>query len=166
MARQLWLLRHAEAEPHGTRADAERRLTERGERQARAAGLALAGIGAEFDGVLVSPKVRARQTAELAGEQWEAGLRDLLRIHEPLAGGFDAAAALDAFAEAGGARRLLLVGHEPDFTGVIGALTGAAADLKKGGLAGLRLDGARAELMLLMRPSELALIAGQAHLSV
>ena len=34
MARQLWLLRHAEAEPHGTGADAERRLTERG----RAAG--------------------------------------------------------------------------------------------------------------------------------
>lgn len=166
MARQLWLLRHAEAEPHGTRPDAERRLTERGERQARAAGQALAGIGAEFDAVLVSPKVRARQTAELAGEEWGPGLRGLFRIHEPLAGGFDAAAALDAFGEAPDARRLLLVGHEPDFSSVIGALTGAAADLKKGGLAGLRLDGARAELILLMRPSELALVAGHAHLGV
>ena len=48
MARQLWLLRHAEAEPHGTRADAERRLTERGESQARAAGIALARLRGEL----------------------------------------------------------------------------------------------------------------------
>ena len=41
MARQLWLLRHADAEPHGIRPDAERKLTERGKRQAHVAGVAL-----------------------------------------------------------------------------------------------------------------------------
>jgi phosphohistidine phosphatase SixA len=76
MARQLWLLRHAEAEPHGTREDSQRRLTERGERQARAAGAALARLGASFEAVLFSPKVRARQTAELAAEAWPAGERE------------------------------------------------------------------------------------------
>ena len=68
MARQLWLLRHAEAEPHGTRSDSERRLTVRGEAQARAAGLALALLQADFEAVLSSPKVRASRTAELAVE--------------------------------------------------------------------------------------------------
>lgn len=42
MARELWLLRHGEAEPHDVRPDEERRLTPRGERQSRDAGAALA----------------------------------------------------------------------------------------------------------------------------
>jgi phosphohistidine phosphatase len=43
---------------------------------------------------------------------------------------------------------------------VVGQLTGARIDLKKGGLAVVRLDGASGELVVLMRPRELALIAG------
>ncbi|HMD56025.1 MAG TPA: histidine phosphatase family protein [Solirubrobacteraceae bacterium] len=166
MARQLWVLRHAEAEPHGTRADAERRLTARGRRQARAAGLALARLQAGFDAVLFSPKVRARQTAELAAERWPQAKRAVLAAHPPLAGGFDAASAREAFelaASERGARasgRVLLVGHEPDLSNVVAELTGGAIDLKKGGLAVVRLDGARSELVVLLRPRELALIAG------
>src|ERR1039458_6605437 len=98
MARPLWLLRHADAEPHGTRSDALRRLTVRGEDQARAAGIALARLQAHFDDVLFSPKARARETAELAAEQWSEEQRSRLRPHPPLAGGFDAKAALDALA--------------------------------------------------------------------
>jgi phosphohistidine phosphatase len=173
MARQLWLLRHAEAEPHGTRTDAERRLTERGRQQARAAGIALTCMQSVFDAVLFSPKVRARQTAELAAESWNAQQRALLAVHQPLGGGFDAAQALEMIA-AVSAGRVLMVGHEPDLSGVVGELTGARADLKKGGLAIvrleggaprlqsgiLRLDGVLSELLVLMRPRELALIAG------
>jgi phosphohistidine phosphatase len=158
MARQLWLLRHAEAEPHGTRADAERVLTARGEAQARTAGLALARLGADFDVVLFSPKARARQTAELAAEQWSEEQRERLRVHPPLAGGFDASQALDLLASIAADGHVLLVGHDPDFSGLIGELTGGLVDLKKGGLAVVRLDGARGELAVLMRPRELALI--------
>ena len=160
MARQLWLLRHAEAEPHGTRVDAARRLTERGERQARTAGIALTRLGAAFDAVLFSPKARASQTAELAAEQWNATERGRLRVHGPLAGGLDASAALAELAEVSADGRLLLVGHEPDLSGVVGDLTGARADLKKGGLAVVRLEGVGGELAVLLRPRELALIAG------
>jgi len=160
MARQLWLLRHAEAEPHGTRLDSERRLTERGERQARVAGTALARLGASFDEVLFSPKTRARQTAELAAEGWNSDQRERLRVHAALAGGFDASQCLADLAAVGDDGRLLLVGHEPDLSGVIGDLTGARVDLKKGGLAAVRLDGVAGELAVLMRPRELALIAG------
>jgi phosphohistidine phosphatase len=160
MARQLWVLRHAEAEPHGTRSDAERRLTPRGEGQARAAGAALSRIDVSFEAVLFSPKTRARQTAELAAEQWEAQQRELLRAHEPLASGFNGAQALDALAQIGADGRLLVVGHEPDLSRSIGDLTGGRVDLKKGGLAVVRLEGVGGELAVLLRPRELALIAG------
>src|SRR5437016_11502047 len=99
MARQLWVLRHAEAEPHGTRPDAERKLTERGERQARTVGIALARLGAAFDAVLFSPKSRAAQTAEIAAAEWDSDQRERLRSHPPLAGAFDAAQAREAISE-------------------------------------------------------------------
>ncbi len=159
MGRQLWLLRHAEAEPRGVREDAERRLTERGERQARAAGIALARLDTSFAEVLFSPKARARQTAELAAEQWSAAQRERLRPHPPLAEGFDARQALDAVNALAAEEPLLLVGHEPDLSRVVGDLTGGLVDLKKGGVAVVRLEGAGGELAVLMRPRELALIA-------
>jgi phosphohistidine phosphatase len=166
MARQLWLLRHAEAEPHGARVDSARRLTERGERQARAAGVALERIGASFEGVLFSPKVRARQTAELAAESWSADQRAKLTEALFLAGGFDAAQALDALAKISADGRLLLIGHEPDLSRLIADLSGGRVDVKKGGLAvvrleggGPRLKGVVGELAALVRPRELALIA-------
>jgi phosphohistidine phosphatase len=140
--------------------DSERRLTERGAQQARAAGLALTRLEVAFDAVLFSPKVRARQTAELAAERWSADQRALLSVHPPLASGFDAGQALDAMAGVGQDGRLLLVGHEPDLSRVVGALSGGRVDLKKGGLAVLRLEGAGGELAVLVRPRELALIGG------
>jgi phosphohistidine phosphatase len=160
MARQLWVLRHAEAEPHGVRADAERRLTARGEEQARSAGAALARLEATFEAVLFSPKERARRTAELAAEQWDEAAAVALQEHAPLAGGFGVAEALDALAGVSADGRLLIVGHEPDLSGVVGDLTGGRVDLKKGGLAVVRLAGVSGELAALMRPRELALIAG------
>jgi phosphohistidine phosphatase len=142
--------------------DAERRLTERGEGQARAAGIALERLQASFDAVLFSPKTRARRTAELAAEHWSERQRELLTVHPPLAGDFDARQALVELAGLPADGRLLLVGHEPDLSGVAGDLTGARPDLKKGGLAVVRLEGAGGELAVLLRPRELALIAGGA----
>ena len=160
MARQLWLLRHGEAEPHGTRADEQRRLTPRGERQARAAGMALAKLGVVFDAVLFSPKVRARRTAELAAREWSEEQRARLREHPPLAGAFHSPDALAALSEVPEDGRLLLVGHEPDLSNLVAELTGGGVDLKKGGVGAVRLEGVGGELAVLLRPRELALIAG------
>ena len=160
MARQLWLLRHAEAEPHGSRArDAERVLTARGREQARAAGSALGHLALRFEEILYSPKARARETAELAAEAWEQDQRACMREHAALASGFDARAALDAAAGIDADGRLLLVGHEPDLSNVVAELGGGRVDLKKGGLAVLRLDGPAGELVALLRPRELAVLA-------
>ena len=151
MAQQLWLLRHGEAEPHDARPDDERRLTDRGCAQASAAGVALAALKVEIHLAFTSPKVRARDTAALASEH--LGVDPI--EHAPLSAGFDADDALSLMASAGSDQRVLVVGHEPDFSQVVHDLTGARIDLKKGGIAAVRLDGTRGELIVLLRPREL-----------
>ena len=64
---QLWLLRHGEAVPHGSKDDFHRELTPRGERQSLAAGQALARLGVEFAACYASPLVRAQGPAVQAG---------------------------------------------------------------------------------------------------
>jgi len=141
----LWLLRHGDAADGSP--DAERPLTKKGERQSRAAGRALKRLGVEMDACLTSPKVRAADTAKLACET--LGIEP---THEPkLAGGpFDA----EALA-AGLGDNVLLVGHDPDFSMAVHALTGAQVRMKKGGLAGIE----KGELIVLMRPAELTALA-------
>jgi phosphohistidine phosphatase len=159
VATQLWLLRHGEAEPHGDRPDAERRLTERGEDQARAAGRALVALDVNFHLVFTSPRVRALDTARLALETLESELV----VHDPLGGSFDADEALALAASAGDEQRTLLVGHNPDFEQVVHDLTGGDVDLKKGGIAGIRLNGTRrGELVALLRPREIDRLASTA----
>ena len=141
----LWLLRHGEAEEGSP--DAERPLTEKGERQARDAGKALAALGAGIDACLTSPKVRAYETARLACEP--LGVEP--RIEERLSGGeFD-----PEELAAGHGDSVLLVGHEPDFSDAIARLTGGRVDMKKGGLAALESG----TLRVLVRPKELRAIA-------
>jgi phosphohistidine phosphatase len=159
MARQLWLLRHGEAEPHDARPDAERRLTDRGRDQARAAGRALAALKVEVHLAFTSPKVRARDTALLVCEA--LGVEPI--EHPALASGFDGRAALELMAAAGEDQRVLVVGHEPDFSQVVYDLTGGRIDLKKGGIAAIRLDGSRGELIVLLRPRELDRIGATAR---
>jgi phosphohistidine phosphatase len=141
----IWLLRHGEAED-GT-PDAERKLTEKGERQSRAAGKALAKLGVKIDACLASPKVRAKDTAEIACK--ELGVDP--HLEPKLAGGpFDA----DELA-AGLGDHVLFVGHDPDFSMAVHTLTGAQVRMKKGGLAAID----RGELKVLLRPAELEAMA-------
>jgi phosphohistidine phosphatase len=140
----LWLLRHGEAEDGSP--DSERPLTDKGKRQSRDAGRALAKLGVEIDACLTSPKVRAHETALLACEALGVEPR-----HEPkLAGG-----PFDAEQLAAGLGEVLLVGHDPDFSMAVHAMTGAQVRIKKGGLVGIDTG----ELKVLMRPAETAAIA-------
>jgi phosphohistidine phosphatase len=156
MAQQLWFLRHGEAEPHDARPDADRRLTERGEEQSRAAGRALSALEIPFQLVLTSPRIRALDTARLACQE----LGNDFVVDDSLSSEFAVDDALGLAAGAGEDKRVLFVGHDPDFTQVVLDLTGARVDLKKGGVAGVRMLGSgRGELLVLLRPRELALIA-------
>lgn len=142
----LYLLRHGDAED-GAGDDAARRLTEKGEAQALAAGRAMAALGHGVDACLASTRVRAAETARLACEPLgvEVELTDELR-----GGPFDGPGL------AAGRGDLLLVGHEPDFSDEVARLTGGRVRMKKGGLA--IVDGST--LVALLRPKELAAIAG------
>jgi phosphohistidine phosphatase len=157
MANQLWLLRHGEAEPHDAKADDfDRELTERGRGQSRSAGTALAALQLTFQAVYTSPRARARDTALLACEALG---------HEPivtpvLAQDFTVADARDLLLGVEPDGRILVVGHNPDFAQVVHDLTGARVDFKKGGVAGVRLEGTRGELIALLRPRELDRISG------
>ena len=152
MAHELWLLRHGDAEPHGTRPDAERRLTELGEREAQAAGAALRELHVEPTAVFTSPRVRALQTAKLACAS--LGIEPV--VHEPLSAGFTAPEALTLCA---GLEVVLIVGHQPDFGQIVHDLTGARPELATGGVAGVRLDDG-GTLLTLLRPRALRLIGG------
>lgn len=140
----IWLLRHGDAADGSP--DAERPLTEKGERQARAAGAALKKLGVGIDACLASPKVRAYETARLACEP----LGVEVQLEPKLAGG-----PIQAEELASGLGDVLLVGHDPDFSMAVHALTGAQVRLKKGGIAGIDTG----ELIAVMRPSELEAIA-------
>jgi phosphohistidine phosphatase len=141
----LWLLRHGDAA--GGSPDAERALTKKGEKQGRQAGIALKALGVPMDACLTSPKVRAAETARLACEP--LGIEP--QLEPKLAGGpFDGQALA-----AGLGDNVLLVGHDPDFSMAVHALTGAQVRMKKGGLAGIE----KGELIALMRPAELEAIA-------
>jgi phosphohistidine phosphatase len=141
----LYLLRHGDAED-GDGDDAARRLTEKGKRQAEAAGRALAALDLRPDACLTSPRARAAETARLAC----APLGIKPEIAEELRGG-----RFDGPGLAAGRGDVLLVGHEPDFSDEVARLTGARAKLKKGGLA--IVDGST--LVALLRPKELAAVA-------
>jgi phosphohistidine phosphatase len=141
----IYLLRHGDAEDGGGD-DAARRLTPKGERQARAAGLALAALGTRIDVCLASPRVRAAQTARLACEALEI---------EPETTGELSGGAFDSLALSGGRGDVLLVGHEPDFSAEVARLTGARVKMRKGGLAAV--EGST--LVALLRPADLAAIA-------
>jgi phosphohistidine phosphatase len=143
----IWLLRHADAEDANGRPDAERPLTEKGRRQARAAGAALQTLGVPLDACLASPLVRARDTALIACEP--LGLE--VHVAPELAGGrFDPERLAAGFGE-----HVLLVAHNPDVAQAVHDCTGARVRMKKGALAGIA-DG---ELHVFLRPVELAAIA-------
>jgi phosphohistidine phosphatase len=143
----IWLLRHGEAEDGSP--DADRKLTAKGEEQSRVAGQALAELGVRLDACLSSPKVRAADTARLACEP----LGVEVKLEPKLAGG-----PFDAEALAAGMEDVMLVGHDPDFSMAVHAMTGAQVRMKKGGLAAVE----KGELKVLLRPAELGAIAAGA----
>ncbi|HET8951169.1 MAG TPA: histidine phosphatase family protein [Solirubrobacteraceae bacterium] len=155
MAPQLWLLRHGEAVPHESKPDDERELTARGERQALAAGAALARLGAEFSAGYTSPMLRARQTAELACRA--LGIEPV--VEESVGYGFDRDDAIALLRAHGDDARVLVVGHEPDFSQVVHDFTGGRVDFKKGGIAAVREARGSGELLVLLRPRELETMA-------
>jgi phosphohistidine phosphatase len=123
-ARQLLLLRHAKSAWPEV-ADHERPLARRGRRDAPVAGGWLRAAGRVPDRVMCSTARRARQTWQLAAAQLDAppAVSFDQRVYGAAAGEL-----LDLAREtAAGARRLLIVGHDPAMQELTLALASARA---------------------------------------
>jgi phosphohistidine phosphatase len=114
----LYLLRHAEAEPHCAD-DFSRKLTGKGEKQARAVGSFLVDQGIKPDLILTSPVLRAKETAALVAQE----LKGEAPTEVPwLACGMNPERALAELAGYAKLESLLIVGHEPDFSALVAHL--------------------------------------------
>jgi phosphohistidine phosphatase len=128
----IYFLRHADAIYTG-----DRPLSEKGHKQMAGVAKALKRLEVQVDALYTSPLLRARQTADAVAEVlgMKPQVTDLLdsgttlrRLRELLEG-------------CGAEARVMVVGHEPDFSEMVGGLIGGGeVDMKKAGLALVECD--------------------------
>jgi phosphohistidine phosphatase len=142
----LYMLRHAIAVERGTpgyKRDRDRPLTLEGEKKMRRIAKGLQTLELSFDAILSSPFMRAKQTAEIVAELFQA--EDHLAFTDALAvGGEHRALIKELQSRFSRARSILLVGHEPSLSTLICTLLGGDSSLsimlKKGGVCKLSID--------------------------
>jgi phosphohistidine phosphatase len=136
---ELHFLRHAHAgDPMAWDGpDEVRPLSDKGEKQADRLGRFLAGVDFAPDAIITSPKVRARQTAEIVAGH----LGIAVSLDDRLARGFDLEVVEGLLRDAGDPVRPVLVGHDPDFTEIVEILTGSTTlTMKKGAIARIDIE--------------------------
>jgi len=165
----LYLLRHGvadEPDASGNMADADRPLTNKGERRTLATAQALRRLEIGFDLILSSPYLRARQTAEILADALD--LRKRLEFCETLApGGKLRKLITEISSRQPEPKSLLLVGHEPALsrlaTLLIWGEAGPGITLKKGALCKLLTSGLQpgpcATLEWLLTANQMSLLA-------
>ena len=133
---QLYFLRHGEADwPGWTKPDDERPITDFGKKEVRQVAKFLNRLKVKQGLIVTSPLPRALQTAEVAAEQ----LKTKLRRDEALEPGFGISQ-FRTVLKRHRSKVLMLVGHEPDFSSVISALTGGFIKMPKAGVALIDID--------------------------
>jgi phosphohistidine phosphatase len=138
---ELYILRHGIAVPHGTPgvAEDERPLTPEGEQRMKQIGRGLVAIELQVDRIITSPLPRARRTAQIVADKLD--MVDRLECSEILRAGSDATVIRDWLRERN-ENRLMIVGHDPAFSELVGLLLlgeigKLPLELKKGGMAAL-----------------------------
>ena len=115
--------------------------------------IAIMALGLQPGVLYSSPLVRARDTAAILGKQFGLAVTET----PLLAPGFNVNALERLVQGLAGDAEVMVVGHEPDFSGTIAALTGGGrVEMKKGGLARVDIiatDPLRGTLVWLLPPS-------------
>jgi phosphohistidine phosphatase len=162
----LYLMRHAiAAEADENSDDSQRPLTKIGRKKLGKIARNLEKLDLSFDLILTSPYLRARQTADVVADALDLKPKQVVESENLVPLGF-----ADKFVEELNAREplenLLVVGHEPFLSQLIGRLvTGDASlniNMKKAGLCKLSVeqltDGRCATLEWLLTPAQLIAI--------
>jgi phosphohistidine phosphatase len=148
----LYFLRHGKADwPDWSGPDDERPLTEEGVADMRIVAAALKRLKVAPEFLLSSPLSRALRTAQIAADELDLSVEICSEL-EPGFGRreFDALIAPRAGADA------MLVGHEPDFSSLVRALTGARVKLGKAAVAAVEVsDDAPAGRLLWLFPAKM-----------
>ena len=154
----VFLLRHAHAgDPMKWPGDDDLRpLSDKGHRQSERVGRLLAGADEAPDLLVASPRVRAVETARDAAKAIGVEVATDRRLAGPLDADVIAAIVTDS-----GAERPCLVGHDPDFSDVLGELIGVATvPMRKAAVARVDFPGGiragRGVLRFLVPPELLA----------
>lgn len=128
---KLYFLRHGEAEDGGEIDDHERRLTPNGIERTAGAGKVLAKLAIAPLYIYSSPRIRARQTADIVAQ----ALGLAVDVRDEVNYSFDHKAVELLIAGLEDDDDVMFVGHEPSMSAAICELTGARVQMKKGGLA-------------------------------
>jgi len=155
---QLYVVEHGIAVEGGeVIPDEWRPLTDKGRRRFQKTARAFGKLGRKLDLILTSPLVRAVQTAEILARETEPGEVAVLAELDPK---FDVEAVRNAIASrAGKAEAVAIVGHEPQLSSVLAALSGvsqAEIDLENGTIVRVDVstltDGASADPRWWLKP--------------
>jgi phosphohistidine phosphatase len=117
--------------------DVERAVTKKGKKEVAKIAKSMKNVGVKLDVIATSPLTRAKETAEIVREEY--GKVRLVEWEE-LKPTRDTKSLFDRLLKLKDDSRVLLVGHEPYLSSIIGQIvsgekTDMSVDLKKAGLA-------------------------------
>jgi phosphohistidine phosphatase len=139
--------------------DFDRPLTDEGETRMAREAKTIDKLNLGLDAIVTSPLVRAKQTATIVAERLD--LTDKLEEDPRVGGSFDIKGLSGILEQHPDADAIMLVGHEPSMSDVIGTIIGGGTiDLKKGGLACVELrdpSSLKGQLVWLIPPKLLVL---------
>ncbi len=147
----LYLLRHGHAEDGNGKPDHQRELTPQGIQQLKVTARVLQTLDLGVTHAFTSPRIRAEQTMQ----QIAPTLGVEYTVHEGVNFSFSVAVLQHMLADFDRSARVLLVGHNPSMSQVVGDLTGAIVSMRKGGLARIDMlswSPPRGELVWLLAP--------------
>jgi phosphohistidine phosphatase len=131
---ELYFVRHGQAEDAQPPDfdDFARKLTDKGVERTVVAAKALVQMGLKPAVLYTSPRLRARQTADVLA----SALSVSVTARDELNFGFNATLLPPLLAEFANEQQVVFVGHEPDLSiTVAGLIGGGEIEMKKGGVA-------------------------------
>lgn len=161
---RCYFLRHGiAAEPESwSGSDADRPLTREGRERMEREAKAIDELDIGLDCIVTSPLLRAKQTAEILAARLD--LRAKLVEDSRLAEGFNLECLAAILSSHPDSESIVLVGHEPSMSAVIGRAIGkASVELKKAALAGLEFDdrGSPSGTLLCLIPPKVLVALGK-----
>lgn len=160
---KIYFLRHGLAEDRQVFAqvnedDGKRPLTKEGKKLLKSSAKVIVELVPDLDAIITSPLTRALQTARILAKAFE--MKTAVVEDSRLSPGFGMEALGAIVREYPDAKGLIFIGHEPDFSQTLSALTGGGSIVcKKGSLARvdiLQIEPLQGELVWLIPPKVLA----------